>query len=182
MSVMTAKQLTSAIKSIRTSREKFQEQVHEALIASTFYAMKDGNVTPFNQLLDAVGNATHIRGITMWAETYAPVIIRQGVFTLNKSAAKEHNVTTEADFEAYEAEIRQGAKWYEISGPQKAVSIFDPANYLGKVADKLEKEGFVELAKSIRATKGGFEMALIEAVEASLEDEDYVEPQIRAVA
>lgn len=181
MSVMTAKQLTNAIKSIRTSREKFQEQVHEALIASTFYAMKDGNVTPFNQILDAVGNAAHIRGITMWAETYAPTIVRQGQFTLNKSAAKEHNVTTEADFEPYEVEIRQGAKWYEIAGPQKAVSIFDPANYLGKVADKLEKEGFAELAYSIRATKGGFEMALIEKLEAMI-DEDEVEPQIRAVA
>jgi hypothetical protein len=185
MSVMTSKQLSSAIKSIKTNRVKLQENIQEALIAATFYAMKDGNITPFNQLLDAVGNATHLKGITMWAETYAPVIIRKGEFTLNKTMAKEHDINSEADFAPYEVEIRAGAKWFEIAGEQKVVSIFDPANYLGKVADKLAKEGFPDLAYQLRAVKGDFEMHLIEAIEAieAVDGfEDEVEPTIRAVA
>lgn len=166
MTIMTAKQLTVAIKGIKTNRVKLQDSIQEALISATFYAMKDGNTTPFNQILDAVGNATHIKGITMWAEVNAPVIVRDKAFTLNKTAAKELDVTRIEDFTPYEEDMRSGAKWYEIAGAQKVESIFDPMGYLGKVADKLQKEGFEELAQSIRAAKGGFEMNLIEQLEA----------------
>lgn len=166
MTIMTAKELTTAIKGIKTNRVKLQDSIQEALISATFYAMKDGNTTPFNQLLDAVGNATHIKGITMWTELNAPVLVRDKVFILNKSAAKELDVTCLEDFTPYEEDFRVGAKWYEIAGAQKIESIFDPMNYLGKVADKLAKEGFPELAVVVRAAKGGFELDLIEKLEA----------------
>lgn len=165
MSIMTAKQLTSAIKSIKGNRTKLQEQIHEALISASFYAMKDGNATPFTQLLDAVGNATHLKGITMWSELNAPVIVRDGEFAINKSARKELHVTTEADFAPYEKDMRDGPKWYEIAGKQKVESVFDPMSYLGRVADKLDKEGFGDLALAVRASKGRFEMDMIAAVE-----------------
>lgn len=171
--VMNSKQLKNAIAGIKRNREKLQEQIQDVLIAATFYAMKDGNVTPFNQLLEAVGNATHVKGITIWSETFAPVMVRDGAFTLNKTAAKEHDVHSVEDFAGYEAELREAVKWYEIAGKQKAVSIFDPAGYLGKAADKLDKEGFADLAHQLRAVKGGYEMALIDAIEAT-----EVEPTI----
>jgi hypothetical protein len=166
MAIMTKTQLSGAIRSIKTSRARLQDQIQETLISATFYAMKDGNVTPFNQLLDALGNSMHIKGVTMWAEVNAPVLVRDKAFTLNKTAAKALHVENEDDFAEYEADMRATAKWYEIAGPQKVESIFDPMNYLGKVADKLQKEGFEQLALEIRAAKGHFEMELIDAVEA----------------
>lgn len=176
MAIMTSKQLSAAIRSIKSNREKLQEQVHEALIAATFYAMKDGNATPFNQILDAVGNATHVKGITTWAETYAPVLVRDGQFTLNKTAAKEHDVKTLEDFGPYEAELRDGVKWYEIAGKQKATSIFDPSDYLGRVAVKLTKEGFPDLALQVKAAAGAFSMALIEKIEALDVSDPVIQP------
>lgn len=164
MSVMTSKQLSTTIKAIKRGREKLQHAIQEALVSASFYAMKDGNVEPFNQLLDAVGNATRIKGLTMWAETFAPVIVRDGKFTLNKTAKKEISVETADDFAQFESEMRAGPTWYEIAGEQKAESIFDPSPYLGKVADKLEKKGFADLAKQLRAVKGAYEMDLITTV------------------
>ncbi len=181
MAVMTTKQLNSAISAIRKARVKMQELVHEALVSATFYAMKDGNVTPFNQLLDAVGQATHIKGITMWAELNAPVIVREGAFTLNKTAKKEIHIENVDDFAPYEADIRQQPKWYEVAPKQKAESIFMPDSYLGKVADKLEREGFAELALQIRAVKGKYEMDLIDAVEGVV-IEPVIQPAPLAIA
>lgn len=180
MSVMTSKQLSITIKTIKRNREKLQHAVQEALISASFYAMKDGNVEPFNQLLDAVGNATRIKGLTMWAETFAPVIVRDGKFNLNKTAKKEIHVENEDDFAEYEAEMRAGPTWYEIAGEQKVQSIFDPAPYLGKVADKLEKEGYADLAKQLRAVKGAYEMELITTIGA-VEIVDEV-PRLQAAA
>lgn len=167
MSVMTAKQLTQSIRGIKAARLKLQDKVQEALISATFYAAKDGNVEPFNQILDAVGNATHVKGITMWVELNAPAIVREGKFTLNKTAKKEYAVENEDDFVQYEDELRAGVKWYEIAGKQKVESVFLPDSYLGKVADKFEKEGYADLARELRAVKGRFEMDLIEKIEAT---------------
>lgn len=166
MSIMTKVQFSKTVKGITKNREALQDAVQEALITATYYAMKDGNSEPFNQICDAVGQAVHIKGITLWAETYAPVMIKDGSFVLNKSAAKEHNVLNEEDFAPIEAEIRQGVTWYEIAPKQKAQSMFEPSAYLSSAAKKLEREGFPELASEMRRVAGKFGHDLIAAVEA----------------
>lgn len=150
MSVMTAKALNAAIKSIGTSREKLQEAIHEALISCAYFSMKDGNVTPFNQLLESVGNAARIKGIAMWAELNAPVIIRQGEFVYNKTAGKALHVTCEDDFTEYEIEMRLMPKWHEVAGKEKVPSIFDCPKYLEGVYKKLEKEGQQDVAEVLK--------------------------------
>lgn len=166
MSVLSKSQFTRAVKSIASKRETLQSDIQEALITATYYAMKDGNAEPFNQICDAVGNAVYLKGITLWSETYAPVIIKEGRFVLNKSAAKEHSVLNEEDFAPIESEIRQGVTWYDIAPRQKAVSMFEPSSYLGRVASKFEKEGFPELATEVKRLAAKYGHDLIAAVEA----------------
>jgi hypothetical protein len=162
---MTAKALTASINKIKSNRTSLQEQIHEALISCSFYAMKDGNITPFNQLLDAVGNSTRIKGLTMWAETFAPVLVREGAFAYNKSAGKSLHVTNEEDFSEYEIEMRLSPKWYEIAGEQKAESIFDCPKYLEQVFKRLTKEGQADVAAVLRAA---VEVANFKVIEAAL--------------
>lgn len=166
MSVLTKNQFNAAIRGISKNREVLQASVQEALITATYYAMKDGNAEPFNQICDAVGNAVYLKGITLWAETYAPVMVKDGSFVLNKKAAKEYNVLNEDDFAPIEGEIRQGVTWYDIAPRQRAVSIFEPSGYLSSVAKKLEREGFPELAAEMKRVAGKFGHDLIAAVEA----------------
>lgn len=166
MSVMTKSQFSKTINGITKSREVLQATVQEALITATYYAMKDGNAEPFNQICDAVGSAVYLKGITLWAETYAPVIVKDGSFVLNKKAAKEHNVLNEDDFAPIEAEIRQGVAWYDIAPRQRAVSMFEPSGYLSSVAKKLEREGFPELANEMKRVASKYGHDLIAAVEA----------------
>lgn len=155
MAVMNAKKLSAAIKSIKTNAAKLRESIQDALVSCAFFAMKDGNTEPFNQLLDAVGSSTRIKGLTTWAETFAPVVVRDGKFALNKTAKKELSVTDEEGFAEYEVEMRK-INWWEIVGEEKAESIFDECKYMERVIKKLRDEGKVELADAIMNAEIGY--------------------------
>jgi hypothetical protein len=134
-------QLAGEFKKIRTNTIKTREMVQEALISCAFYAWKDGQVTPFNQLLDAVGTSTHVKGLTMWAEVWGCVLVKDEAFVLNKTARKERAISDYSDFESFEAEMRAAPKWFEMAPKQKVESMFDASTYLDGVMKKLEKEG-----------------------------------------
>lgn len=149
MAVMNAKKLSASIKSIKGAATKLRENIQEALVSCAFYAMKDRNTEPFNQLLDAVGSATRIKGLTMWAETFAPVLVKEGKFSLNKTAAKELAVASEEDFAEYEAEMRK-INWWEVAPAEKAESIFDRSKYMDRVFKHLKEHNEGELADALR--------------------------------
>jgi hypothetical protein len=150
MAVMSSVKLAAQIKSIKSNTAKLREAIQEALISCAYYAAKDGDPASFNRLLDAVGNSTYIKGLTMWAEIYGFVLVKNEKFVLNKKARSEAHVTDEASFAEFESEMRAGPKWYELVAKQKPESIFDPNKYLDGVIAKLEKEGLSEAAADIR--------------------------------
>lgn len=139
--VLTSKQLAGAIRSINGNSTKLREAIQEALISCAYYAAKDGQVTPFNDLLQAVGTATRIQGLSLWAETWGFVRVKNGKFAVNASARKEQNITSETDFADYEDTIRAAAPWFDMMPKQVATSMFDASVYLDHVIAKLDKEG-----------------------------------------
>ena len=150
MAIMSSKQLSSSIKSIKNNAAKLREQIHEALVSATFYAYKDGNTTTLDQIVEAVGNGTHKRGITMWVELVAGIAhVKEGKFALNKKIRNESGVTDEATFASIEEEIRKVA-WYEVAGEQKVESVFDADKYLDNVVKKLTRENQTELANMVK--------------------------------
>jgi hypothetical protein len=140
MTIMTTVKLSAQIRSIKSNSKKVREQIQEALISCAYYAAKDGNTNPFNQLLSAVGSATRIKGLTLWAETYGFVLVKNEQFALNKSARTKHPVLNEQDFEQYEKAMREAPMWFDMVPAEKAVSVFDVSSYLSNVIAKLEKE------------------------------------------
>jgi len=176
MSIMTKVQLQTAIKSINTGRIGLQGNIQEALINCAFYAMRDANAASFEQLLTAVGNAMHIKSITMWAEVYAPVLVRDGKFKINATAMKLMRVTNESDFEPFEREMRK-MNWYEIAGKQPVKSIFETSAYLKSVIAHLVKKG--ASSDVIDIIKGAEVIALV----AKTKLEDAVnDPQVELAA
>lgn len=136
--MFTSKQFTAKLHTLKTNAAKFRDDVQECLIAATYFACKDGNVEPFNQILDAVGSGTRIAGITKWAEINAPAMIKKGKFVLNKTAAKEYQVENEADFEPLEADLRKAPTWYDIVEAEKVESIWDSEAEYTKLAALLD--------------------------------------------
>ena len=165
MSVMNAKSLSAAIKSIRNNREKLQEQVHEALVSAAYYALsKDANTTPLNQVLDALGNSMHVKGVARWVEFNLPVMVKDSKFVLTK-AGKDVALQSEDEFAEWEIQLRASPKWYEIAGKQKVESVFDTVAYLDRVYKKLESEGQKEVADTLRKAiqVAGFQAMMVDA-------------------
>lgn len=150
MSVMSTTKLSAQIRSIGGNSKKLREQIQEVLISCAYYAAKDGNTNPFNQLLNAVGTATRIKGLTTWAELYGFVQVKHEKFILNKTARKDANVTDEASFAEFEAVMRSSPMWFEIVPAEKPASIFDASTYLSGVIAKLEKEDAKDLVPYIK--------------------------------
>jgi hypothetical protein len=151
--MLSPKQLSTEIRGIKTSAVAFREKVQSALIACAFYAFKDGNVTPFNDLIAAAGNGTHIRGITMWIELCAGIgRVKEEKIVLNTKVRNQSGVISEESFAPFEQEMSK-VKWYEIAGKQRQESVFDEGAYIERVAKKLTKEGYPDLAEAIKRTE-----------------------------
>lgn len=160
MSILTPKKLTAQIAAISRASEKFAEVVQETLISCAYYAMKDGNTTPFNDLLDAVGNGTRIKGLTAWAELFAPVHIKDERFALSKGAAKGFHINDEEDFAEHEATMRAGPRWDKIVAKESVESIWDTAKYLDRVFSKLDKQGEHGLMQALRDAELAYRIKL----------------------
>lgn len=151
---ITSAQFAGKIKSIKSSAANLRDQVQEALVAATFICIKDNNnATPFQQILDAVGTAAHRQGITQWAETFAPVLLRDNRFKGNKTAFS--SIDREgvlADFDAYIAETGMNdVKWYDIAKSKNTTeSVFDADKSLESLFKRLEKNELPGLAAALR--------------------------------
>ncbi len=158
MAIMTENKLTAAIKSVGTSLAKWRESVQEVLVSVAYQAMR-GNPNYANSLLgtlmDGGKSAAHVQGITRWLETFAPLIVREGLFKINKAALKNINVANEDDFtKQYEPAMRE-VLWWLMAEKQRPESIFDAGtfvpNRIAGVAKKLIAEGYPELGAEITA-------------------------------
>jgi hypothetical protein len=146
MAILNSKQLTAKIKSIKGNSTKLRDSIQEALISCAFYAIKDGDAGSFNRLLDAVGTNTRIKGLTLWAETWGCVRVKDEKFIINKSARAEMSVNDENDFAEFESMMRAAVAWYDMVPAEKATSMFDADAYLANVITKLTKEHKDDLA------------------------------------
>lgn len=151
---MDNKQFAGKITSIKATTGKMRDLVQEALVAATYLCLKNsGGTTPFQQILDAVGTAAHRQGIVRWAETFAPVMLREDKLVLNKTAYTDMDKETIlADFDAFIAESGMAdVKWYEIAkSANTSVSVFDLDKTLDNFCKKLEKNELSGLAAALR--------------------------------
>ena len=162
---MDNKQFAGKITSIKTTTGKMRDLVQDALVAATYLCLKNsGGTTPFQQILDAVGTAAHRQGIVRWAETFAPVMLREEKLVLNKAAysAMDKDAIL-ADFDAFITESGMAdVKWYEIAkSTNTSVSVFDLDKTLDNFCKKLEKNSLAGLAAALRKAEEDYFAATI---------------------
>lgn len=153
MAIIAKAVLSARIAGLRKAKEALRADVQEVLVSVAYQACL-GNANWANELLEAARDTINIKPLTMWLETFAPLVVRQDKFAINKGARKAMGVENEIDFAEYEAEMRK-ANWWEMTPPQKATSIFAPDEYIEKaierMAKKLNDEGQPDLAAAIQA-------------------------------
>lgn len=143
--------LSNRINELRKTKEAFRSEVQDVLVTVAYQAAM-GNPNYANELLEAVRDTLHIKPLTMWLETFAPLVIRKDAFVINKGMAKTMAVTCEADFAQYESDMRK-VNWWDMCAPQKASSIFDAGSYIEsaftRMAKELNKNGQPDLANEV---------------------------------
>ena len=162
----------------RTHLTEYKANVQELLIMACYFAFKDGNTTPLNQILDMATNskAIPVERITRWVELHAQIaFIKKEQFVLNKKHRDEHTspVTDEASFAEVEKHLREVA-WYDIMKKEVAKSAFDIESKAEAFIKMLEKhqhdpdathnaECFDLMIAAIRQAKGEIaKLAIIE--------------------
>lgn len=174
MAIIAKGVLSARIAGVRKAKDDVREDIQEVLISVAYQATM-GNPNYANDLLEAVRDTVHIKGLILWMETFAPLRLIRGKLVINKGMAKTMHVTAEADFAPYEAEMRK-SKWWEMAPPQKAKSAFDGIEYIDaamkRVAKKLNDEGQPDLSKLVQqvarelATKEAYKVAVEQAAQA----------------
>jgi hypothetical protein len=153
MALIASGVLSARIAGLRKSKEAFRTEVQDILVSCAYQAAR-GNANYANELLEAVRDTVNIKGITLWLETFAPLVVRQDKFVINKGMAKTMHVESESDFAPYEAECRK-VNWWEMAPAQRAVSAFAPDEYIEgafqRMAKQLNKEGCPDLAAAVNA-------------------------------
>lgn len=153
MALIAKAVLSSRISNVKKSKDALRADIQEVLVSVAYQAAM-GNPNYANELLDAVRDTVNIKGVTMWLETFAPLVVRQDKFVINKGMAKTMHVTCEADFAEYEREMRK-VNWWDMAPAQKAVSMFAADEYIEnafeRMAKKLNAEGDPDLAAALRA-------------------------------
>lgn len=166
---ITQKDFTKLVEKIKGSRGAFRGAVQQALVAATYLCIHNsGTTTPFQQILDAAGNTAHRKGITKWAETFAPVAMEKNKVILNKSAYKLLDLELiQKDFSAYVAETEMATTmWDEIAANEnKTESIFNLDTSFGNFIKKLEKNGLGDLAMTLQAAEQDFMAKAIKAAQ-----------------
>lgn len=162
----------------RTHMTEFKANVQELLIIACYFALKDGNTTPLNTILDMAqnGKSIDIDRITRWVENHSQVaFIKKGVFTLNKKTREAQVVTDEASFAPVEKHLREMA-WYDSMPKQIAKSVFDLEEKAEAFIKQLLKhqhdpdvphktEAFDTMVKAIRQAKGEIALLMIKDAE-----------------
>lgn len=152
MSILSKSKFNGTIRSIRTSKAKLAELVHVALVTAAYHAhSRHGNAEPFNQVLDAVGDALHVSAISKWAEQFGCVRIEKGRFVLNKAKHKTDRIEDEDQFAERAAELLAGERWDSLNEGQAArtPSIFAPDAAIDRLVAKLTSKGEAGLAEAI---------------------------------
>ena len=87
MALIAKAVLSSRINVVKKSKDALRADIQEVLV-SVAYQATQGNPNYANELLDAVRDTVNIKGVTMWLETFAPLVVRQDKFVINKGMAK----------------------------------------------------------------------------------------------
>ena len=148
---MNTKKLNALIATIGRNTAETKENVQRALIGCTEQVILHGNTEPFNNLLKTcVEGRIALRGVTLWAETFGFVRVKEEQFVANKGAPKSFD----PDNLVQHIQECSQVKWYDMVAPEKADSIFDAREYtikaIERVAKKLNAEGAPDLSKEVQ--------------------------------
>lgn len=156
MTYTTSAAFAKKITKIKASIGSVRADIQAALVDATYLCLANsGGTTPFQNILDAVGNTAHRQGLTTWMETFAPVRMIKEKVLLHKAAWEVlDREAALANFEKFITDTgmnEPASLWYVIAKDKNTTeSIFDLDKTLDAFIKKLEKNNLSGLGAAMR--------------------------------
>ena len=139
---MDKSQILKTIGSIGKAATKLTKDIQLCAVGCVEHAVKHGDVTLADQLVDALGKGLRKASLRAWFETNGPMFIAKGktTFSFDKDRRGQWDGFREAELLA--------KPWEEAKPEPEVVSVFDVSEACDKFMKRLEsaaKDGTIEM-------------------------------------
>jgi hypothetical protein len=139
---MDKAQILKTIGSIGKAATKLTKDIQTCAVGCVEHAVKHGDVTLADQLVDALGKGMRKASLRAWFETNGPMFIAKGKdkFSFDKDRRGQWDGFREAELLA--------KPWEEAKPEEKVVSVFDVSEAFDKFMKRVEsmaKDGEVQV-------------------------------------
>lgn len=143
---MEKAQILKNIGSIGRASKKLTADIQSTAVGCALHAVKHGDVTLADQLVDALGKGMRKASLRAWFETNTPMFIAKGKdkFSLDTERAKAMRGIDAKELE----DTLMALAWEEAKPEEKVVSVFDVSEAFDKFMKRVEsmaKDGEVQV-------------------------------------
>lgn len=126
------------IGAIGRAATKLTKQVQETAVACAIHAVRHGDVTLADQLVEALGKGMRRASLRAWFEKHTCLYIPKGktVFALDKDRAKSMRAETDESLN----EKLMALPWEEAKAEAPVVSVLDVSAAADKFLERLQKQ------------------------------------------
>ena len=135
---MEKTQILKSIGAIGRASAKLTKQVQETAVACAIHAVRHGDVTLADQLVDALGKGLRRASLRAWFERHGAMIIPKGktTFALDKERAKALRGETDEAL----TEKLMALPWEEAKPEAPIVSVLDVSVAADKFLERIQKQ------------------------------------------
>lgn len=135
---MDKTQILKNIGAIGRAAKALTGKVQETAVACAIHAVRHGDVTLADQLVEALGKGMRRASLRAWFERNGPFILPKGktTFAFDSDRAKELRKQSDEDL----TESLMALPWEEAKPEEPVVSVFDVEQAFDKFLKRLEKQ------------------------------------------
>ena len=133
---MEKAQILKQIGSIGRASAKLTKDIQATATACALHALKHGDVTLADQLVEALGKGMRRASLRAWFETNTPMFIAKGKdkFSFDSERAKTMRLLDVAELESNLMSLA----WEEAKPEEKVVSVFDVSEAFDKFMKRID--------------------------------------------
>lgn len=135
---MDKKAIIIKISNIAKASQRVTAAVQETAVACAIHAVRHGDVTLADKLVDAIGKGMRRASLRAWFEVNTCMYLPKGkdTFAFDSLRADKLKEMTDAELE----ETFNAVNWEEAKPEEKAVSVIDVGDAFDKFLKRIEKQ------------------------------------------
>lgn len=130
--------IVKKISNIAKAAQRVTEAVQEVAVACAVHAVRHGDTTLADRLVEAIGKGMRRNSLRAWFEVNSPMYLPKGKteFAFDQKRAAEMRELSDEDL----VEMLSSIKWEEAKPEEKVVSVLDVGEAFDRFIKRIEKQ------------------------------------------